>query len=84
MKIMDEHGRIGNIVERREGGFFARPDGTPEIIEDTDGVTGTPRARLLTATWWTRQPVAPGETDCIYTGLWYDSPLGTRLTCHKL
>ena len=67
--IQDRRGRIGDITEERGDGVFAKPHGAHYIVDDYNGTTGVPGARLITATWWMCQ------LDGTLRGLWADSPL---------
>jgi hypothetical protein len=70
-KIIDSAGRIGRITEDRGDCVFAIPDDLPQSI---DGIyPGVGKATFMTATAWYKQ------SDGGYTGLWFDSPMHTRL-----
>ncbi len=64
-EIIDETGRRGVVDEDRGDGLFARPLGTPYLLDAT--MPGVGAATLITTTWWARRP------DGTLRGLWYDS-----------
>lgn len=76
MLIKDVNGRVGQVTEIRETGVFARPQNVPYIVNDSKGLTFVAGAKLITATFWTKQP------DGSYQGLWFDSPLGAFTVAH--
>lgn len=71
MKIIDQNGRIGTVTERREGGCFAKPEGTKHTI-------GGNGARFITATHWSERP------DGSLHGLWYDAKLNDFVSAKYL
>jgi len=77
--IIDETGRIGLITSETDTGVFVRPADTEYKISVNDAPANVQaavpvaKAIIMTATHWTLQP------DGKYAGMWYDSPLHTRL-----
>ena len=70
--IIDENNRKGTVVETREGGVFARPEGVPAHVEAKSFVGMEGKAK--TETFWSYQ------ADGSLRGLWYDSPINGFMT----
>lgn len=71
-RIVDNNGRIGVITEVRETCVFARP--MPHNNREISDLPGVGRAVVITPTAWVVRQ------DGSLEGLWWDSPLGERLS----
>ena len=63
-----------------DGGVFARPEAHPYIIDNAAGAEPTlpSKAEIISATAWRL------EEDGLLHGLWWDSPLGAKMTAHEV
>lgn len=73
IRIKDEAGRIGVVIEDRGDSVFARPEGAPSHAgyRERNGVINT-----LTA--WHRQG------DGSFLGMWYDSSFGDFVNASEI
>jgi hypothetical protein len=74
MNIVDQNGRKGIVVEKRDHGVFAKPEEAPAYVE-SGPLTGV-EGKAMTHTFW------HFEDDGTLRGLWYDSPLNGFVTAH--